>query len=129
VVASPGPGCGGRDGPAAHRRADHQSPSCARKPGPSAGRADGIERKLAEVSALLSRTPARIDGLTAAQDRQDDKVGGQARREGAFGRRHVLQAGDAGGHGEVVGRARRGGGRRLVRPGVTEVDDQIQVAY
>ena len=94
-----------------------RSPSCASKPGPSAGRADGIEHKLAEVSALLSRMPTRIDDLTAARDRQDDKVGGQARREGAFGRHHVLWAGDADRHVELVGGARRGGGRRLACPG------------
>jgi hypothetical protein len=36
------------------------------------GRADGIERKLAEVSALLARMSAQIDGLTAARDPEDE---------------------------------------------------------
>jgi hypothetical protein len=40
------------------------------------GRADGIERKLAEVGALLSRMSAQIDGLTAAQEPQDGPAGG-----------------------------------------------------
>jgi hypothetical protein len=37
------------------------------------GRADGIEHKLADVSALLARMSAQIEGLTAAaQDPEDD---------------------------------------------------------
>ena len=41
----------------------------------------------------------------------------QPGRGPAFRRYHVLRAGGPRGHGELVGRARRGGGRRLVRPG------------
>src|SRR5260370_14380759 len=36
------------------------------------GRADGIEAKLAEVGDLLARMSAQIDGLTAAQDPEDE---------------------------------------------------------
>ena len=94
-----------------------RSPSCARKPGPSAGCADGIEHKLAEVSALLSRMPARITACPPRRTGRTTRSAAKFDAKGAFGRYHVLRAVDAGGHGELVGRARRGGGRRLVRAG------------
>ena len=56
-----------------------QVASLRKEAGTLGGRADGIEHKLAEVSALLARMSAQIDELTAAPE--PDNQPGAAYRE------------------------------------------------
>ena len=74
----------------AARRIEELAASCAdalvqvaglrEEAGTLGGRADGIEHKLAEVSALLARMSAQIDDLTAAPPRSQPAARSRCRR-------------------------------------------------